>query len=124
MAWLLNTISDTSNEVVVSCTAASAEGAATVVDASSLLGNAGAGTEVLDIAAISWCSNGALTLEFDATTDDKAMVLTGNGKMGGTDGFGVLRKNPKSSGYTGDILATSAGSAFFIMKLRKSEGYS
>ena len=70
MAWLLNTISDTSNEVVVSCTAASAEGAATVVDASSLLGNAGAGTEVLDIAAISWCSNGALTLEFDATQTD------------------------------------------------------
>ena len=65
-----------------------------------------------------------LIVIFDATTDDKAMVLTGNGKMGGTDGFGVLRKNPKSSGYTGDILATSAGSAFFIMKLRKSEGYS
>ena len=124
MAWLLDTISDTSKEVIVSCTAASGESAATVVDASSLLGNAGAGTEVLDIAAISWCSNGALTIQFDADSDDTAMVLTGNGKMGGTDGFGILRKNPKTTGYNGDIRATSAGSAFFIMKLRKAEGYS
>ena len=93
MAGLVNTISDTSKEVIVSCTAASGESAATVVDASSLLGNAGAGTEVLDIAAISWCSNGALTIEFDASSDDTAMVLTGNGKMGGSDGFGLLRKN-------------------------------
>ena len=124
MAWLVNTISDTSNEVIVSCAAASGESAATVVDASGLLGNGGAGTEVLDIAAISWCSNGALTIEFDASSDDTAMVLTGNGKMGGSDGFGLLRKNPKTTGYTGDIRATSAGSAFFIMKLRKAEGYS
>ena len=56
MAWLVNTISDTSNEVIVSCAAASGESAATVVDASSLLGNGGAGTEVLDIACLLYTS--------------------------------------------------------------------
>ena len=124
MAWVVDTISDKSKETIITAIAVSAEAAATIVDASTLLGNAGAGTEVLDIAAISWNGSAAITLEFDATSNDPAMVLTGSGEIGWSDGIPMVRTNPKGSGYTGDIVATAAGSAIISVKLRKREGYS
>ena len=50
----------------------------------------------------------SVTILFDATNDDEAVVLTPNsGSIDYTE-FGGM-KNPKSAGYTGDLMLTTAG---------------
>ena len=122
MAWATQILSDKDFEVTVKAVATGAESEAVIVDASALDGHDA--NPALDIVGVHWCTTGGtLLLEFDATTDDTAMALVGNGKLGGTDGLPTLAKNPKSSGYTGDILATCAGATTLIIKLRKVAGY-
>ena len=49
-----------------------------------------------------------LSLLFDATGNDEALILSpGNGFMDFSSFGGI--KNPKSAGYTGDILMTNTG---------------
>ena len=61
-----------------------------------------------------------LVVSYDATTDDKMMILSGNSVWT----FDEAMPNPKSSGYTGDIvlstLGTGTGASYtLILKLRK-----
>lgn len=66
----------------------------------------------LSIDRIEWDIKGspAVRLQFDATTDDEAIVLgSGSGAMDWTGAGGL--KDPRSSGYTGDILITRASPA-------------
>lgn len=61
-----------------------------------------------------------LVLSFDATTDDKCLIITGND----TIDIGNPILNPMSAGYTGDIVLTTLGvtedSTYnLIIKLRK-----
>lgn len=48
-----------------------------------------------------------VTVLFDATSDDKAILLQGDGHMNLKKIGGI--PDPKSSGYTGDILFTTSG---------------
>ena len=122
MAWVTQILSDKDFEVTVKATCTAAETEATIVDASALDGHDS--SPALDIVGVAWCTTGGtLLLEFDASTDDTAMALTGAGKMGFADGLPTLAINPKSTGYTGDIRATSAGATTLIIKLRKVAGY-
>jgi len=122
MAWATQILSDKDFEVTVKATCTAAETEATILDASTLDGHDS--SPALDIVGVHWCTTGGtLLLEFDATTDDTAMALVGNGKLGGFDGLPTLAINPKSTGYTGDIRATSAGATTLILKLRKVAGY-
>ena len=63
-----------------------------------------------------------LTILFNATANDEAVVLSGNGYIDYRDGGGLA--NPKSTGYNGDILFTTDGGADgsmynVVMKLKK-----
>jgi hypothetical protein len=122
MAWVTQILSDKDFEVTVKATCTAAETEATILDASALDGHDS--SPALDIVGVAWCTTaGTLLIEFDATTDDTALALVGNGKLGFADGLPTLAINPKSSGYTGDIRATSAGATTLIIKLRKVAGY-
>jgi len=122
MAWVTQILSDKDFEVTVKATCTAAETEATIVDASALDGHDS--SPALDIVGVAWCTTaGTLLIEFDADTDDTALALVGNGKLGFADGLRTLAINPKSTGYTGDIRATSAGATTLIIKLRKVAGY-
>lgn len=51
----------------------------------------------------------SVAINFDATTDDEGLLLTGNGYKDFT-GFGGLH-DPQSTGATGDIVLTTTGAA-------------
>lgn len=122
MAWVTQILSDKDFEVTVKATCTAAETEAVIVDASALDGHDA--NPALDIVGVAWCTTaGTLLIEFDATTDDTALALVGNGKLGFADGLPTLAINPKSTGFTGDIRATSAGATTLIIKLRKVTGY-
>jgi len=61
---------------------------------------------------------GAVTIAFDATTDDVVWRCTGREDMC-FEVFGGI-KNPQSAGATGSIIITGAAAYRIILKLRKS----
>lgn len=87
----------------------------------SAIGVASDGAEAgsLEIDKIAWnCDGMAVRLEWDHTTDDLAMALSGNGLVNFKDirdifSPGVFNtgglKDPRSTGGTGDILVTTVG---------------
>lgn len=80
------------------------------VDVSALTGPDGSAPTYIVIEEITWSIQGftSVRLEFDATTDDEAVVLgAGNGYMNFVNAGGL--KDPKSTGTTGDLLLTTAG---------------
>lgn len=85
------------------------ESAVTKVDISTLVGPDGKNAPTtLAIEKAEWSIQGmsAVRLLFDATTDDEAMNLTGNGYA---DFHGSNINDPKSTGTTGDIKVTTVG---------------
>lgn len=86
------------------------ESAVAKVDISTLTGPNGAAPSYTKIREISWSIQGftSVRLFWDHTTDDEIAVLgTGTGYMDWTGVGGLI--DPKSSGGTGDILLTTAG---------------
>lgn len=80
------------------------------VDVSTLTGPDGSAPTSVTIEEVTWSIQGftSVRLEFDATTDDEAMVLgAGNGYASFVNMGGL--KDPKSTGTTGDLLLTTAG---------------
>ena len=79
------------------------------IDVSTLTGPKGAPVNYLVIEKASWNIQGfsSVQLEFDASTDDEALILSGVGERTWPGGF----KDPKSSGTTGDLLLTTYGAA-------------
>lgn len=80
------------------------------VDASTLTGPDGINApDSFAVVYASWAIQGftSVRIEFDATTDDEGLVLTGVGERF----FDPPLQDPKSTGYTGDILLTTAGNA-------------
>ena len=80
------------------------------VDISTLTGPdgvAGTAPDSFAIEYVSWAIQGfsSVRIEFDATTDDEGLVLTGVGERV----FDPPLADPKSTGYTGDIFLTTAG---------------
>lgn len=116
-----NVIANTRTRYVVHLTNVSdgtGEAAVIKVDKSTLVASDGAEPASLDIERVDYCVNGmAVTLAWDHTTDDTALVLAGNG---GIDfrGVGVVPdldggvgnlRDPRSAGGTGDLLLTTTG---------------
>ena len=79
------------------------------IDVSTLTNSLGATCTYLAIEEIEWSIQGftSVRLEFDATTDDECQVLSGNGYKDYRSFGGNV--DPKSTGTTGDILLTTAG---------------
>lgn len=78
-------------------------------DISTLLDANGVVPTSFAIESIQWAIQGftSVRLLFDATTDDEAAILTGNGYRE----YDPPLKDPRSTGFTGDLLLTTAGDA-------------
>ena len=116
-------LSDKDFETVVKVTTTGTNSAASIVDASEL---EGASTDPrLSIVACQWTTGNQTNILFDATTDDVALSLNGNGSYNTTSQSMPSIPNPESSGVTGDILLTngSASVGTIWLKLRKVSGY-
>ena len=116
-------LKDTDYETVVKVTTSGTNSAASIVDASSLQG---ADTDPrLAIVACQWTTGSQTNILFDASSNDVALSLNGNGAYNtGAQSMPSI-PNPASSGVTGDILLTngSASVGTIWLKLRKTSGY-
>ena len=116
-------LKDTDYETVVKVTTTGTNSNASIVDASSLQG---ADTDPrLSIVACQWTTGSQTNILFDASSNDVALSLNGNGAYNtGAQSMPSI-PNPASSGVTGDILLTngSASVGTIWLKLRKVSGY-
>ena len=116
-------LKDTDYETVVKVTTTGTNSAASIVDASSLQG---ADTDPrLSIVACQWTTGSQTNILFDASSNDVALSLNGNGAYNtGAQSMPSI-PNPASSGVSGDILLTngSASVGTIWLKLRKTSGY-
>ena len=116
-------LSDKDFETVVKVTTTGTNTNASIVDASAL---EGAATDPrLSIVACQWTTGSQTNILFDATSNDVALSLNGNGAYNtGAQSMPSIPK-PASSGVTGDILLTngSVSVGTIWLKLRKTSGY-
>ena len=116
-------LKDTDYETVVKVTTSGTNSNASIVDASSLQG---ADTDPrLSIVACQWTTGSQTNILFDASSNDVALSLNGNGAYNtGAQSMPSI-PNPASSGVSGDILLTngSASVGTIWLKLRKTSGY-
>ena len=116
-------LSDKSFETVVKVTTTGTNTNASIVDASSLTG--ASSNPRLSIVACQWTTGSQTNILFDASSNDVALSLNGNGAYNtGAQAMPSIA-NPASSGVTGDILLTngSASVGTIWLKLRKVSGY-
>ena len=116
-------LKDTDYETVVKVTTSGTNSAASIVDASSLQG---ADTDPrLAIVACQWTTGSQTNILFDASSNDVALSLNGNGAYNTSAQSMPSIPNPESSGVSGDILLTngSASVGTIWLKLRKVSGY-
>ena len=116
-------LSDKDFETVVKVTTTGTNSAASIVDASALEG--AASNPRLAIVACQWTTGSQTNILFDASSNDVALSLNGNGAYNiGAQSMPSI-SNPASSGVTGDILLTngSASVGTIWLKLRKVSGY-
>lgn len=113
------TISQTPTHIVVHCTNISdgtGETDVVKIDKSTLVSSLGIEPVSLDIEKIVWnCDGMAVRVEWDHTTDDLALALSGVGVIDYTavpqsPGVNIGRlSDPRSAGATGDIVFTTVG---------------
>ena len=116
-------LKDTDFETVVKVTTTGTNSAASIVDASALDG--AASNPRLAIVACQWTTGSQTNILFDASSNDVALSLNGNGAYNtGAQSMPSI-PNPASSGVSGDILLTngSASVGTIWLKLRKTSGY-
>ncbi len=116
-------LSDKDFETVVKVTTTGTNSAASIVDASALEG--AASNPRLAIVACQWTTGSQTNILFDASSNDVALSLNGNGAYN-TGGQAMPSiPNPASTGVTGDILLTNASASVgtIWLKLRKTSGY-
>ena len=116
-------LKDTDYETVVKVTTTGTNSAASIVDASSLQG--ADSNPRLAIVACQWTTGNQTNILFDASSNDVALSLNGNGAYNTASQAMPSIPNPGSSGATGDILLTngSASVGTVWLKLRKTSGY-
>jgi len=116
-------LSDKDFETVVKVTTTSTNTNASIVDASALEG--AASNPRLSIVACQWTTGSQTNILFDASSNDVALSLNGNGAYNAGAQSMPSIANPASSGVTGDILLTngSASVGTIWLKLRKTSGY-
>ena len=123
MAVSAVTLKDTDFETVVKVTTTGTNTNASIVDASALSG--AATNPRLAIVSCQWTTGSQTNILFDASSNDVALSLNGNGAYNiGAQSMPSI-SNPASSGVTGDILLTngSASVGTIWLKLRKVSGY-
>ena len=116
-------LKDTDFETVVKVTTTGTNSAASIVDASALEG--AASNPRLAIVACQWTTGSQTDILFDASSNDVALSLNGNGAYNtGAQSMPSIANNG-GSGVTGDILLTngSASVGTIWLKLRKTSGY-
>ena len=116
-------LKDTDYETVVKVTTTGTNTNESIVDASALEG--AASNPRLAIVACQWTTGSQTNILFDASSNDVALSLNGNGGYNiGAQAMPSI-PNPGSSGVTGDILLTngSASVGTIWLKLRKTSGY-
>jgi len=116
-------LKDTDFETVVKVTTTGTNSAASIVDASALDG--ASSNPRLSIVACQWTTGSQTNILFDASSNDVALSLNGNGAYNtGAQSMPSI-PNPASSGVSGDILLTngSASVGTIWLKLRKTSGY-
>ena len=123
MAVSAVTLKDTDYETVVKVTTTGTNTNASIVDASNLEG--AASNPRLSIVACQWTTGSQTNILFDASSNDVALSLNGNGAYNTGSQSMPSIPNPASSGVTGDILLTngSASVGTVWLKLRKTSGY-
>ena len=123
MAVSAVTLKDTDFETVVKVTTTGTNSAASIVDASGL--NGAESNPRLAIVACQWTTGNQTNILFDASSNDVALSLNGNGAYNVGSQQMPPVPNPGSSGATGDILLTngSASVGTIWLKLRKVSGY-
>ena len=86
------------------------ESAVVKVDVSALTGPDGTSPTQVAIDEVEWSIQGftSVRLNFDATTDDEALVLGAGNGYKNLQGVGGIQ-DPQSTGATGDIMLTTAG---------------
>ena len=116
-------LKDTDFETVVKVTTTGTNSAASIVDASALDG--ASSNPRLSIVACQWTTGSQTNILFDASSNDVALSLNGNGAYNTGSQSMPSIPNPASSGVTGDILLTngSASVGTVWLKLRKTSGY-
>ena len=100
-------IMDTNWKTIIKSVFSSTNSAATLVDASDLNGHQAGG--LVNISAITWSTSSPLTLIWAGGTATDALVLSGNGVYGGSNGFPALANTAGTP--TGDINLTNASAA-------------
>ena len=123
MAVSAVTLKDTDFETVVKVTTTGTNSAASIVDASALSG--ADSNPRLAIVACQWTTGSQTNILFDASSNDVALSLNGNGSYNVGSQQMPSIPNPGSGGVTGDILLTngSASVGTIWLKLRKTSGY-
>ena len=123
MAVSAVTLKDTDFETVVKVTTTGTNTNASIVDASALSG--AATNPRLAIVSCQWTTGSQTNILFDASSNDVALSLNGNGSYNVGSQQMPSIPNPGSSGVTGDILLTngSASVGTIWLKLRKTSGY-
>ena len=116
-------LKDTDFETVVKVTTTGTNSAASIVDASALDG--ASSNPRLSIVACQWTTGSQTNILFDASSNDVALSLNGNGSYNVGSQQMPSIPNPGSGGVTGDILLTngSASVGTIWLKLRKTSGY-
>ena len=123
MAVSAVTLKDTDFETVVKVTTTGTNSNASIVDASALEG--AASNPRLAIVACQWTTGSQTNILFDASSNDVALSLNGNGAYNiGAQAMPSI-PNPASDGVTGDILLTNGSTSVgtIWLKLRKTSGY-
>ena len=116
-------LSDKDFETVVKVTTTGTNSNASIVDASALEG--AASNPRLAIVACQWTTGSQTNILFDASSNDVALSLNGNGAYNTSAQSMPSIPNPASDGVTGDILLTNGSTSVgtIWLKLRKTSGY-
>ena len=107
-------VQNTKSEYVIHLTGISdgtGEAAVIKVDKSTLTNAGGVEPNNLSIMSVRWAIQGYsyIKILWDHTTDDVALLLSGNGYDNFSEAGGL--RDPKTTGGTGDLLLTSVGYA-------------
>ena len=132
MAWTVTTLSDSSEQIVLKCLASAAESrAADAIDVSSYTD--GDDNDILHIEYVEWScpalisgtASGLLTIDYNASSPQKVLELSGSGSMG-VNTPGVIAKPAAATDdgvFNGDIALHATGACTLIICLRKVTGF-
>jgi hypothetical protein len=132
MAWTITKISDSSERIIYSCVSDATGATATLVDPANTTTTdtdfvkGGSSGDSLFIEELAWSCDGSgrLTIQYNATSDQIAMVLSRAGSMGANNAHIIAKPNNSGAGgFTGavEINNTAHRCTLFIVFRKSSE---